>query len=168
MERLLKDGTHAAIRPIRPDDKAELEAGLHRLSDESVHKRFMGPKPRFSAAELRYLTEVDGHDHVALIAEMPEYPGSIVGVARFVRLVDEPETADVAIVVADPLQGRGLGSALVDELAREATRHGITSFSATMLAENRAAYRLMARLSRQLEHRDDAAGQRELMVRLVA
>lgn len=156
------------IRPIRPDDKAELEAGLHRLSDESVHKRFLGPKPRFSRAELRYLTEVDGHDHVAFVAEVARYPDSIVAVARYVRLVDDPRTADVAVVVADPLQGRGLGSALVDELAQEAVRRGITHFSATMLSENHAALRLMSRLSRSLEQGHDASGQRELTARLVA
>jgi GNAT superfamily N-acetyltransferase len=168
MERTLKDGSQATIRPIQPDDKAELEAGLHRLSETSVHKRFLGPKPRFSRAELRYLTEVDGHDHVAFVAEMPEYSGLIVAVARYVRLVDEPDIADVAVVVADPLQGRGLGSALVDELAHEAVRQGITQFSATMLSENRAAYRLMTRLSQRLELRDGGAGQRELTARLVA
>jgi RimJ/RimL family protein N-acetyltransferase len=168
MERMLKDGSRAIIRPIRPDDKEELEAGLHRLSDESVHKRFLGPKPRFSRAELRYLTEVDGHDHVAFVAETPDYPGLIVAVARYVRLTDEPETADVAVVVADPLQGRGLGSALVDALAHAAVREGITHFSATMLSENRAAYRLMTRLSQQLEQRDGGGGQRELTARLVA
>jgi protein lysine acetyltransferase len=168
MERILRDGIRATIRPIRPDDKAELEAGLHRLSDESVHKRFLGPKPRFTRAELRYLTEVDGHDHVAFVAEVPEYPGLIVAVARYVRLADDAEAADVAVVVADPLQGRGLGSALVDELAHAAVREGITRFSATMLSENRAAYRLMARLSRQLEQRHGGGGQRELTARLVA
>ena len=62
------------IRPIRADDKRMLTDGLRRLSDESVHRRFLMPKPSFSRAELRYLTEVDGRDHVALVAESPSAP----------------------------------------------------------------------------------------------
>ena len=168
MERILRDGSRVTIRPIRPDDKAELEAGLHRLSDESVHKRFLGPKPSFTRAELRYLTELDGHDHVAFVAESPAFPGAIVAVARYVRLMDESDTAEMAIVVADPLQGRGLGAILADELAGEAMRQGITRFSATMLSENRAAYRLMSRLSRRLERRHVGGGQQEVRALIAA
>ena len=164
----LRDGTPVLIRPIRPGDKGELEAGLQRLSSASVHKRFLAPKTHFSEAELRYLTEVDGHDHVAFVAVRPERPGTIMAVARYVALGDAAGTAEAAIVVADPLQGLGLGTILADELAREAVRNGVRRFSATMLTENRAAHRLMTRLSAPLELRDDGGGQDELIVELAA
>ena len=70
----LPDGAPILIRPIRADDKRMLTDGLRRLSDESVQRRFLTPKRSFSRAELRYLTEVDGRDHVALVAEYPAEP----------------------------------------------------------------------------------------------
>jgi len=163
---VLSDGTRVRIRPIRPEDKAELTAGLGRLSEASVHKRFMSPKTHFSAAELRYLTEVDGHTHAALVAEETTPPHRIVAVARYVSLADEPGTADVAIVVGDAIQGQGLGSVLAAHLAEVAVREGIRRFSATMLGDNRAAHRLMAHLAGHLERRGMAAGQAEIVADL--
>src|SRR4051812_50162136 len=71
----LPNGRRTRIRPIAPDDKALLQDGLQRLSPESVRRRFLGPKARLSAAELRYLTEVDGRDHIALVAVGGADPG---------------------------------------------------------------------------------------------
>ena len=168
VERVLRNGSRILIRPIRPSDKDELAAGLQRLSDRSVQLRFLSPKPSFTKAELRYLTEVDGRDHVAFVAVRPETPGTIVAVARYVALGDAAGTAEAAIVVADPLQGLGLGSFLADELARAAVRNGVRRFSATMLSENRAAHRLMTRLSTPLERHHGGGGQDELVVELAA
>lgn len=163
---VLKDGTRLTIRPIRPQDKGELTAALGRLSEATVHKRFMSPKTSFSAAELRYLTEVDGHHHVALVAEETEAPRRIVAVARYVAFADDPTTADVAIVVGDALHGQGLGSVLAAHLAEEASLQGIRTFSATMLGDNRAAHRLMEHLAGHLERRGSGSGQDELIARL--
>jgi RimJ/RimL family protein N-acetyltransferase len=170
MEATLDDGTRVAIRPIRPDDKLELAAGLRRLSDESVQRRFLAPKTRFSQSELRYLTEVDGHDHVALVAERLDGSGDerAAGVARFVRLPEDPETAEMAIVVTDALQGRGLGSLLADALAEAALAHGVRRFSATVLSENYAVQRLLSRISRKLERSGHSRGQQELLAELSA
>src|SRR3712207_2324700 len=103
-----KDGSGIVFRHIRPDDKGRLATALGRLSPESRHRRFLMPKPRFSSAELRYLTEIDGFDHVAIVAVLADDPESIVGVGRFVRLREEPDTAEAAIVVGDHFQGQGL------------------------------------------------------------
>jgi RimJ/RimL family protein N-acetyltransferase len=142
------------IRPIRPEDKALLKWGLAHLSQETIQRRFLTPKPSFTERELRYLTEVDGHDHVALVAI--DEDDHLVGVGRFVRLED-PAEAEIAIVVADPLQGKGLGTRLGYELVEEALRHGVERFTATMQGDNRPAHRLMAKLTARLAERRDVA-----------
>jgi RimJ/RimL family protein N-acetyltransferase len=167
MHFTLADGTAIRVRPIRPADKAALSQALGRLSELSVHRRFLSAKTRFSESELRYLTEVDMNAHVALVAEEAGHPSEIVAVARYVALDEEPGTAEAAIVVGDHLQGKGLGTILADLVAREAVRHGITRFTATMLSDNRAAQRLMARLTDHLERRHDGAHQ-ELVAELAA
>jgi RimJ/RimL family protein N-acetyltransferase len=165
----LPDGAPILIRPIRADDKRMLENGLRHLSDESVQRRFLTPKRSFSRAELRYLTEVDGRDHVALVAEYPGEPvRRMIAVGRFVRLHDDSETAEVAITVADDWQGRRLGSLVVDELAAEARSLGIRRFTATMASDNVPARRLFARLTRQLELHHVGAGVSELVLDLAA
>jgi RimJ/RimL family protein N-acetyltransferase len=165
---VLSDGTAVVLRPIEPSDKHELELGLHRLSPESVQRRFLAPKVHFSAAELRYLTEVDGHDHVAIVVERESAPGTVVGVARYVRLDDDPDTAEAAIVVADFLQGKGLGTALAQALANEAVKHGVRRFTALMLGDNRPAQRLMTRLTDRLELHYDGVGAVDAATDLVA
>jgi GNAT superfamily N-acetyltransferase len=112
----LPDGTRILLRPIEAGDKARLSAALARLSQETIRRRFFAAKPRFTSRELRYLTEVDGRDHIALVALLADDPEAIVGVARCVRL-PTADTAEFAIVVGDPFQGRGLGSLLARELA---------------------------------------------------
>src|SRR3954454_22297018 len=99
----LANGQQVWIRPIQPGDAASLQNGLRQLSDETIQRRFLGPKPRFTAAELRYLTEVDGVNHLALVA-VPYPDGHVVAVARAVRRPEDPVEAEWAIVVADALQ----------------------------------------------------------------
>src|SRR5438876_10750624 len=95
----LPGGAPILIRRIRPDDKPFLVQGVRALSDLSVQRRFLSPRRHFSSAELRYLTEVDNHDHVALVAESPTQPVRyLIAVGRFVRLAERPEAAEVAIV----------------------------------------------------------------------
>jgi acetyltransferase len=165
----LRDGTQILVRRIRPDDKELLARGLQQLSELSVQRRFLSPKHSFTRAELRYLTEVDGHDHVALVAESPTQPvRRLIGVGRFVRLREDPEAAEVAIVVADVWQGRGVGSALARELAARARGLGIKRFTATMAADNVAAQRLMEKLTAHLERRRGGSGVSELVLDLAA
>jgi RimJ/RimL family protein N-acetyltransferase len=165
----LPDGAPVVIRPIRPDDKGMLSDGLRRLSPQSAQRRFLTPKRSFSRAELRYLTELDGLDHVALVAEYPCDPSRrLIAVARFVRHQTEPDAAEVAVTVADEWQGRGLGSLLGTHLAHLARNRGIRRFTATMASENRPAHRLMARLTEHLEQHHVGSGVDELTLDLVA
>jgi RimJ/RimL family protein N-acetyltransferase len=153
------------VRDIRPSDKRLLEEGLAHMSFRSVYARFLSAKPRFTKAELKYLTEVDGVNHVALIASCPK--GRFVGVGRFVREKDDPETAEVAVVIADELHGQGLGTELGLRLAERARALGIKRFHATMLPENRAALALFSRISEHL-HSELHGGVRELVADLAA
>jgi acetyltransferase len=151
------------IRPITPDDKPLLVAGLRALSPESAMKRFLSPKVSFSKAELRYLTEVDQHDHIAYVALEDDV---LVAVARCVRT--GPDVADVAIVVGDPWQGQGLGRRLLTLLAERAAEEGITRFAGTMMADNQGALRLMRSFELPLERDVVSHGVREVVTRLAA
>jgi len=162
----LTGGQRVHIRHIEPGDKALLADGLRRLSDETIHKRFLAAKPRFSTAELRYLTEIDGRNHIALVATLAGEPEMLVAVARCVRLPDAPDTAEFAIVVADPLQRQGLGRRLTELLADEARAAGIERFAATMAGDNRAARRLMGTFERRLDR--SGGGGHEVVVDLAA
>ena len=145
-----------------------LEDGLRHLSDESVHRRFLSPKRSFSRTELRYLTEVDGRDHVALVAEYPGEPvRRLIAVARFVRHAGS-DAAEAAIVVSDDWQRRGVGSLLAERLAARARRHGIRAFTATMASDNVPAHKLMQRLTQHLEEHHAGGGVSELTLDLAA
>ena len=164
----LANGLRVLIRPIRADDKAELQRGLKRLSAETVYRRFLAAKPRLTSSELRYFTEVDNHDHIALVAVELHFPHRIVGVARAVRLPDEPDLAEWAIVIADPLQGLGLGSRMIEMLADAAKSVGIRRFTATMLTDNEPVHRLLARITDRLERDVSHGTTHEVVVGLAA
>lgn len=133
------------IRPIEPDDKDALARGFDRLSERSRYRRFLSPRGRLTQAELRYFTEVDHHDHEAIVAVDPE-TGEGVGVARFVRSREDPTVAELAVAVVDDWQGRGVGSLLTAELANRARQEGIRCFTALALAENDAMLNLLREL----------------------
>jgi RimJ/RimL family protein N-acetyltransferase len=136
------------IRAIRPDDAGALREGLRRLSPRTRYQRFHAAISHLTPEQWVYLTDVDGHDHVALVAclaRRTEYAekGAIVGVARFIRDRDEPTVAEVAFVVYDDLQGHGVGSALRDALIAEARARGVRTFRAHVLPDNGAMRRLL-------------------------
>ena len=164
----LPSGSRVLIRPIAADDKDKLTRGLRQLSEESIRKRFLAAKPRFTAAELRYLTEVDGVNHIALVAVLERHPEQLVAVARCVRLPDRPATAEMAIVVGDPWQNQGLGRELATRLADAARAAGIRRFAATMLGDNDAIRRLMRTITAHLEVDRIHHGVREVVADLAA
>lgn len=130
---VLRDGSTAHLRPIRPDDAEEL-ARMHRQqSQTSIYLRFFTYKSSLSSKELQRFTQVDYRDRVALIVLRG---GEIIGVGRYDRL-DDPLEAEVAFNIADSQQGRGLGSILMEHLAVAARENGIRRFSAEVLPENR-------------------------------
>jgi RimJ/RimL family protein N-acetyltransferase len=161
------DGTTIYVRHVRSDDKEIISRGWLLLSPRSQQRRFLAAKPVLTKSDLRYLTEIDGHDHVALIALRLEDPTCLVAVARYVRLQHDPETAEVAVTVADPMQGKGIGKALGVLLADEARGRGIQRFTASIMADNRPALALMATMWDRLEGHTDH-GVRDVVADLAA
>jgi GNAT superfamily N-acetyltransferase len=136
-EHRLHDGTTVRLRLIGPADRDQMLAGFERLSPESRYWRFFTPMPRLPPALLTRLTDTDGHDHLAIGAELrDEAGGPLVGVARFIRLGDAPDTAEASVAVVDDLQRRGLGRLLLRELSAAARAHGIRTFRAHVLGGN--------------------------------
>jgi RimJ/RimL family protein N-acetyltransferase len=136
-EHRLHDGTRVRLRLIGPADRDKLLAGFERLSPESRYWRFFSAMPRLPPSLLTRLTDTDGRDHLAIGAELSGDDGApLVGVARFVRLADEPDTAEASVAVVDDLQRRGLGRLLLRELSAAARAHGVQTFRAHVLGGN--------------------------------
>jgi GNAT superfamily N-acetyltransferase len=148
----LRDDTPVLIRPLGPEDKALLLDGFSRLSEESRIRRFLAPVASLSDAMLAYLTEVDGVDHFAWVAVHADHPALGLGVARYVRMRDEPTVAEAAITIVDEYQGRGLGTVLLGLLAARARTNGITSFRAYVLEENAPMLDLLEEVGATAQH----------------
>ena len=140
----LRDGAEVVFSRITPADAPLLADAFARLSEESRRLRFLGPKPKLTQTELRYLTDVDGHNHEALGATDPR-TGRGVAVGRFVRDPADPSRAEVAITVADDWQHRGLGKLLLGRLTDRAREEGITRFTALVAEDNESMQKLLER-----------------------
>ncbi|MGI5501660.1 GNAT family N-acetyltransferase [Lentzea sp. CA-135723] len=133
---VLSDGGTVHLRPITPDDGEQLREFHGRLSERTRYFRYFGPYPRIPQRDLERFSTVDHHDRVALIALLGD---DIVAVGRFDRLHGggrRGDSAEVAFVVEDGHQGRGLGSILLEHLAAAAREVGLARFEAEVLAEN--------------------------------
>ena len=131
---VLNDGGTAHLRPIRPDDADRLREFHSRLSQQTVYNRFFAYHPTLSDADVARFTTVDHVDRVALVATLH---GQIIGVVRYDRLPGADE-GEVAFVVQDAHQGRGLGPVLLEHLAAAARERGVVRFTADVLPTNRA------------------------------
>jgi ribosomal protein S18 acetylase RimI-like enzyme len=130
------------VRPIRPSDSGLLQGTFERLSLESRQFRFLFPKGALSPSELRYFTQVDHHDHEALVA-VHRLDSQGLGVARYIRHRNDPTAADVAVTVIDEWHGRGLGTRLVTQLMERARCEGVSRFTAMVASDNGRARRLL-------------------------
>jgi GNAT superfamily N-acetyltransferase len=135
--------TAARLRPLGRGDGDLLDRILAGMSRESRYQRFHGPKPALGERDRAVLTDVDGRDHLALVALGAD--GAPLGVARAVRLAHDPAAAELAAEVVDAAQGRGLGTELVVALARRAAAAGIERLTARVLVEGGLARRLQQR-----------------------
>jgi RimJ/RimL family protein N-acetyltransferase len=152
---VLRDGSEVLIRPVQSADAPLLADGFARLSARSRQMRFLTVKKELSAAELRYFTEIDHHDHEALGA-VDRADGRGVGVARYVRSGEDPQAAEIAVTVVDKWQGRGLGTELLAQLSERARSEGIHRFTGLAAADNVATAWLARRMGAELVRYDSA------------
>jgi len=163
-EVTLRDGSRVLIRPVQPADKELFARAWERFGEESRYRRFLGVKGALTRHDLQYLTEVDHVDHEAIGARDAE-TGEGVGVARYVRLSEDPKVAEAAVAVVDPWQGRGLGGELLRRLTARAGEEGIERFRASLFAFNREMLALFEDIG-ELEVRERGNGQIEIDVEL--
>jgi RimJ/RimL family protein N-acetyltransferase len=145
-EEVLRDGGSIHVRAIRPADKERLREFSQHLSSRSVYFRFFSPKKKLTDGELAWLTDLDFERHVALVATLGHGEEErIIGVGRYAVATKEPtppRSAEVAFVILDDHQGRGIASVLLAHLLVIARQKGIREFEADVLAENRAMLRV--------------------------
>lgn len=166
---VLRDGTRALTRPVRPTDGAGLTHGLNRLSPEGRAYRFLHHRKRFTEQELHYLTHCDFVDHIGLVFMVLDNAGQEVdgvGVARCIRMREDPELAEVAIVFIDEWQRRGAGTVLLGHLADLAWQAGICRWQAFMLDGNTAAERLFEKFGACEKVARPGFGTREVTYRI--
>jgi RimJ/RimL family protein N-acetyltransferase len=152
----LRDGTVVLVRPILPEDKGRLREGFHRLSPEARYQRFLATVSDLGDAQLRHLTELDYHDHMAWVALAPESPAlPVVGVARYIRVEGHPEVAEVAVTVADAWRGKGVGTLLLELLCEWAWAHGVKTFRAFTFETNDAMIRIFRDIGAHVMRHDE-------------
>jgi CRP-like cAMP-binding protein len=130
----MRDGTQLHLRPVLPGDNERTTNGPVEFSSETLYRRFQTPRNPTKGL-MRYLFEVDYAHHFVWVMT-DGFDGPVVADARFVRDESDPAFAEVAFIVADAYQGRGIGTFLMGALAIAADYHGIQRFTARVLSEN--------------------------------
>lgn len=153
---ILDDGLPILVRPIRPEDAPRLKEGFRKLSALARRRRFVGDLAELSDEQAKTLVTLDQVNHAAWGAanlEKPEEPG--IGIARYIRLNDDTEAADVAITIADEYQGRGAGFVLQACLHLTAYRNGIRRLFYDVLSDNERVIKHLKLMGAQHEGRAD-------------
>lgn len=136
----LSSGEKVSFRLVRPDDKPAFVSGLELCSPLTIYNRFMGAKPRFSESDLKYLTEADPADHVAIVGFRES---DLVAVGRAIRYARRPDAADFGLIVADCCQRQGLGAFLLKRLAEALAERDIRYMCGEMFSTNSAMFRVV-------------------------
>jgi acyl-CoA synthetase (NDP forming)/GNAT superfamily N-acetyltransferase len=141
---LLADGTTVVIRPIEPSDADAIVQMHGRFSDRTRYLRYFSPYPRIPARDLARFVNVDHHDREAFVVESADrsHGVQLIAVGRYERLGPQAPDAEVAFVVEDAHQGRGISSVLLEHLAQAAREEGIATFVAEVLPSNGAMVRV--------------------------
>jgi RimJ/RimL family protein N-acetyltransferase len=162
-EIALPDGSRLHLRPIRPEDQDRLIAFYDRLSRHTAYQRFFTVMKRLPPDWARLLANVDYERRLALLAEHgpPEAP-ELVGVARY-EPTDQADTAEIAFVIQDGWQNRGLGTRMLDALLAAAEARGIRRFRAYVLASNMRMIDLLVRFT-DVQERSMESGVTELLL----
>lgn len=148
----LQDGSVVRLRPIRPEDEPELIAFHGRLSRETAYRRFLSVMPRLPSDLAHLLANVDYDRRMAIVAIGPEE--QIIAVARY-KYDEAAGEAEIALVVQDQWQGKGLGTLLFGELLAYAETRGIPRFRAYVLWDNQRMLDMLTRFTEILERRTE-------------
>ena len=138
-EYTLDDGTRVRYRLLKPSDREKLKATFDRLSPKSRYQRFLVQKNGLTDEELNFFTQCDGIDHLAVAATTLDENGKeqeAIGDARFVRIVDEPDAAEIAVTVVDDWHRRGFGKHLLRHIMAAMAERGIRRMRGVMQADN--------------------------------
>jgi GNAT superfamily N-acetyltransferase len=136
-EETLPNGNRIIVRALRSEDQNDLLAAVGQVSNQSIRRRFFGPRRHFTEAEISFFVNVDFSRHVALIAlRAAQGKLTIVGGARYV--VENQRQAEVALMVMDEYQGQGIGGLLLRHLIGIARARGVQEFVAMVLPDNAA------------------------------
>ncbi|WP_102143970.1 GNAT family N-acetyltransferase [Mycobacterium hubeiense] len=147
----LRDGTQMYLRPVLPGDSERTTQGPVEFSSDTLYRRFQSTRAPTKSL-MTYLFEVDYVDHFVWV--MTDEADSVVADARFVRDEKDPSTAEVAFIVGDDYQGRGVGTLLMDALAVAASCDGVQRFTARVLSENFPMRKILDRFGAHW-HRED-------------
>lgn len=162
----LRDGGRAVTWTLLPEDRAAIARAWERLDAETQFQRFLAVTPHLSEAMLDHLVdEVDGENHIARVLFVldKELSGEPAGVARMVRYPDDPSTVDVAVTVAEHHRGRGIASALLEELVRERPRD-VTRILTRVAADNPAPFAMLRRLGETRVTHEDGVAEVEVLL----
>ena len=153
---LLADGRRIEIRALRPDDRTDLIEAVERSSSQSLYRRFLGAKRHFSEQEIAFFTNVDFVNHVALVAIIKEEDRPII-IAGGRYVVWQPGKAEVAFVVIDSYQGRGVGTALMRHLVAIAREAGLRELTAEVLSDNNPMLKVFEKSGLRLNRKPEGA-----------
>lgn len=148
----LRDGTELILRPVLPGDSQRAASGHVEFSSETIYRRFMSLREP-SPALMNYLFQVDYVDHFVWVL-VDEVDGPVVADVRFVRDVNDPSEAEIAFIVGDAYQGRGIGNLLMDALAIAGQVAGVKRFTARVLADNLPMRTILDRFGAQWEREE--------------
>jgi len=164
-ELILKDGSTVRIRPIRADDATRLQDLYNRLSRHTAYQRFFTIMKRLPPDWAKMLANVDYHRRLALVAEARAGTElELIGVGRY-EPTDEKDTVEVAFVVQDGWQNRGLGTILFSNILQAAAARSFRRFRAYVLADNQRMLDLITRFTR-VESRETAQAVTEIVFTL--
>ena len=139
---VLNDGTQINFRPIHPTDEPNLRDLFYALSQETIYYRFMSNMKRIPRKEIQHFVYINHRSDIAIVGTVPEAHGDeIVAIGRY-YLNEKTNLAEVAFVVRDDWQNRGIGTFLLNHLTVIARRNGIGGFTAEVLRDNRAMQRV--------------------------
>jgi acyl-CoA hydrolase/RimJ/RimL family protein N-acetyltransferase len=136
--QVIADGTQVFFRPVKTTDEEAMRNFFYSLSPESVYHRFFQPVKSMPHSRVMPLVSIDYDKDMAVVATVQDVAGDkIIGVGRYMRNSREEKFAEVAFLVRDAWQNRGMGRALLTSLVDIAKARGVEGFVATVLHENK-------------------------------